>query len=38
METHSINKNITNLQKYRPNSCSLSDDNIVIVRWITLTR
>ncbi|MDR7078447.1 hypothetical protein J2Y03_003499 [Neobacillus niacini] len=31
-------KNITNLQKYRPNLYSLSDDNIVIVDGITLTK
>ncbi len=38
MEAYSIDKNITNLQKYCPNCYSLSDDTIVIVRKITLTK
>lgn len=37
MEAQPTYKNITNLQKYRPNSYALRDDNIEIVRRITLT-
>jgi hypothetical protein len=38
MEAPPIDKYITNLQKYSPNSYSLSDGTIVIVSEITLTK